>query len=225
MAGHMFDGAPTWSPGDENAPGLLVRSPGDARPMRLSREWACSPQGQIDLRECLAAGCSCGHDVATLTKRVNKGGARYVALQCENCGTNLAFQMRRADHPHWDGYPLWDEDKNPRYWRLWRAQSEARRERWIMDKRTENEAFYQSEEWRALREAVFQRANYTCEKCRRWPAQTAHHTTYALGMLAPIGTLVAVCDPCHKRLHTRGDPWHDPSLPAHYGNSGDWWNE
>jgi 5-methylcytosine-specific restriction endonuclease McrA len=165
----------------------------------------------------LATGCSCGHDVAVLCRRYNQAGARLVALQCQQCGVNLALGMKRADHPNWALYPCWDEEKNRRYWSLYSAQSEARWQ-FMRDARAAEAAeFYQSDKWRALRDNILARNNYHCEVCGKFPAHTAHHTTYQYGLDAPPDTLMAVCDPCHKRLHTLGDPLHDPgAVPAHY---------
>ncbi len=53
------------------------------------------------------------------------------------------------------------------------------------------------ETWKALRQAILERDNYTCQECEA-KATTVHHKEYG-----SIGSfdLVSVCPKCHMRLH------------------------
>jgi len=53
------------------------------------------------------------------------------------------------------------------------------------------------ETWKALRQAILERDNYTCQECEA-KATTVHHTSYGY---VDASDLVSVCPQCHMRLH------------------------
>jgi hypothetical protein len=68
---------------------------------------------------------------------------------------------------------------------------------------------YETAEWRELRDEVISEAGGICQVCGINIAETAHHRSYCSGVICPKGLLVAICWPCHTRLHGR-DKW-DPT--------------
>ena len=67
---------------------------------------------------------------------------------------------------------------------------------------------YESPEWRAKREEIFKRDNYTCQwkGCDHTSTELhCHHTKYFRGHIAdtPEQYLITVCVVCHSRIHNR----------------------
>jgi 5-methylcytosine-specific restriction endonuclease McrA len=58
-----------------------------------------------------------------------------------------------------------------------------------------------SEEWELIRQSVMERANGFCEGCRARVATEIHHLTYEHVGFEFLWELVAICSPCHRRLH------------------------
>lgn len=62
-----------------------------------------------------------------------------------------------------------------------------------------------SREWALLREAVRERANWTCERCKQLPIAATHHLTYERVGHEELTDLQAVCGPCHRFLSAKSD--------------------
>jgi hypothetical protein len=182
---------------------------------RLSTDWPrMAPEAKARVQRRLDQGCWCGAPTATLRKR---NQATYVAvwLQCDGCGKGYGEPFKRADHWHWQSYPLWDE--------ALAAGFSARQQAALEDLQRERVRAYRerarqclewcrtSPEWRVLARAVLERANFRCEACLVEMASTVHHLTYSQGKLPPAWQLRAVCKLCYERLHAdkRGedDEW------------------
>ena len=74
--------------------------------------------------------------------------------------------------------------------------------------KTNNDAFYKSKEWRALRLEALERDNYLCVECKKrgiiTPAFTVHHIKplrVDSSKALQLSNLETVCGPCHNRLH------------------------
>jgi 5-methylcytosine-specific restriction endonuclease McrA len=66
-----------------------------------------------------------------------------------------------------------------------------------------------SADWQSVRQRVLRRAWVTCEGCLEARATEVHHKTYAHVGDEFLFELVAICRPCHERLHLEasdGDP-------------------
>jgi len=63
--------------------------------------------------------------------------------------------------------------------------------------------YMESAEWQAKRRRVLGRAHYLCEGCGTRKAEHVHHLTYVHFGNEFLWELVAVCEPCHERLHGR----------------------
>jgi hypothetical protein len=61
--------------------------------------------------------------------------------------------------------------------------------------------YYETERWRRLRESRLRNSDYICQKCGG-TAHTAHHTDYRwINTRYEYYYLVALCWPCHLKLH------------------------
>jgi ribosomal protein S27AE len=59
---------------------------------------------------------------------------------------------------------------------------------------------YDTKEWYDLKDHVLSLAHRVCADCG-WTATTAHHLTYAYGIICPPQYLVALCAQCHDVRH------------------------
>lgn len=62
--------------------------------------------------------------------------------------------------------------------------------------------YLETPQWKAKSAAVIRRANGVCEGCLDARATEAHHTTYEHIFNEPLFDLVALCRPCHARIHS-----------------------
>ncbi len=58
-----------------------------------------------------------------------------------------------------------------------------------------------SQEWWDRRTLVLERSNGLCEGCREAEAVDVHHLSYAHITQEFLFELVALCAPCHERIH------------------------
>ncbi len=145
-----------------------------------------------------------------LTKRPVSMGWQ-IWLQCVECGNTTAQAFARKSHPHWQDYPIFDTQQYDN-WHRKRANEAAieRADRYEIQRAAYAEWTAAAPEWKAMRRRVMARANKICEACLERPASDVHHRTYDLGKLPPAYYLVALCQPCHERMHTEGDEWGPP---------------
>lgn len=64
-----------------------------------------------------------------------------------------------------------------------------------------SELYFDTPEWRDLRQKVIKRANNICEKCTIYNIQNVHHLTYKRFLEERTEDLLGVCTSCHKELH------------------------
>lgn len=194
-------------------------------PQTLSTPWPrMTPEMRLRVERRLVQGCWCGAATATLKKR-NQSSYIAVWLQCDGCGKGHGEAFRRADHFAWQAYPLWDdtlrETFNQRYRQKLREDGEVRAKERLEAWRTRSKQYHEwcrtSPEWHAVVERILRRSGRRCEACLQAEATTAHHLTYAQGVLPPAWQLRSVCQACHDRLHAdqRGedDEW-SPQPPV-----------
>src|SRR6266508_2712462 len=55
--------------------------------------------------------------------------------------------------------------------------------------------------WAEKRRAALERADYICQVCHKNPATEVHHKTYERVFNELASDLVAICSPCHRKLH------------------------
>lgn len=79
----------------------------------------------------------------------------------------------------------------------------------ITDDKEKYAAYLCSREWSVLKEAVRERSDNTCERCRILPMNACHHLTYARKYKEQLEDLQAICTACHEFTH--GKFWMDPA--------------
>lgn len=62
--------------------------------------------------------------------------------------------------------------------------------------------YYQSPEWKQIRQQKLKEAGYVCELCGSAINLRVHHLTYDHFGCEPLDDLLVVCEKCHTRLHT-----------------------
>jgi predicted HNH restriction endonuclease len=63
------------------------------------------------------------------------------------------------------------------------------------------QAYLNSPKWKNKRLKVLNRAKFKCEKCKKAQATQIHHKTYKHIFNEPLSDLLAVCAPCHRKIH------------------------
>lgn len=86
-----------------------------------------------------------------------------------------------------------------------KLQQKAERAEALRQWHEENDWYYGSDQWLERRALVLKRANYVCEGCGKAKATQAHHITYDHFGDEFLFELLAVCEPCHSRIHGRDD--------------------
>jgi len=85
---------------------------------------------------------------------------------------------------------------------------------------TAYEWYLGSEFWAQKRHAALERANYTCEICRKAPATEVHHKTYVRVFNELASDLMAVCSPCHREIHHHKPAANDNLPPFPIADEG-----
>lgn len=74
--------------------------------------------------------------------------------------------------------------------------------------KTNNDAFYHSAEWKALRQEALERDFHLCQECKKrgiiTPANTVHHIKPLRiddARALQLSNLETVCGACHNKLH------------------------
>ena len=160
----------------------------------------------------------CQHTDTTLRSRVTRNGGIQCVQQCQRCGKATSNPL-----PHREALATCGGEPPPRF-------DDELKERWqlMMDEAREGvmqkfedefwpeyQIYLESPAWKAKSRAVIKRAAEVCEGCCNAPAQQAHHLTYDNVFDEFLFQLVALCTPCHTRLHeSRSRTNTHPALEA-----------
>lgn len=141
---------------------------------------------------------SCGGHTALRVQTLSNG-AKHLRFQCQKCGAAVGTMVRQVDAHlfHQGPVPPWNERLVHATEAAEQAQREEESKKWWLW----YNGYLQSPEWRARRELVLRRAGGTCEGCGLQPAQHVHHRTYDDVGQELLFQLVALCVPCHERVH------------------------
>lgn len=143
-----------------------------------------------------------------VVRRVLRNAVTTYVDQCAFCGRQMrsykkqdVFQKIVGD---WDQSIAdeWEEEQK-RQWKIRSAEYEKAREeknRLWWEKYNHHIA---SPKWRELRSMVLRRANNTCEGCGINRAWHVHHDSYEHMGNEFLFELIALCGPCHSRIHGR----------------------
>lgn len=157
-------------------------------------------QGDVNPRE-----CKCER---TEIRRKNTAAGPRFKRQCLDCGSATGDWLKHRDVEQIVGLlervPAWDESAEDRGRGYFSRLSEER-ETVLAEEKAEWWEWYNwylgTPEWREKADAVLGRAGGLCEGCRKNRALQVHHLTYEHVGAEFLFELVAICRPCHSRLH------------------------
>jgi hypothetical protein len=146
--------------------------------------------------------CSCEN--TELVCRTHKDGSEHFVLHCTKCGKTVHQAIPEAR-----AYAINGGVKPP-------PLDQNRRKNWIAAKQqamkeaeararkpaeAEYDRYLASPQWAAKRQLVLKRAAGICEGCGLAKATDVHHTTYEHRYDEFLFELLALCHPCHERVH------------------------
>lgn len=163
---------------------------------------------------------SCDHESTELRSRTVSGGHIQRVYQCLKCGSATSRALSKDQallESKGKELPPFDDDILDRWASAKKTafeQIEAKYGQFIVatDKTDRKSTdwwkhyndYLLTPQWLEKKRKVLLRAQGMCEGCRDAEATTVHHTTYAHVGEEFLFELLALCDPCHKRLHGEG---------------------
>lgn len=156
----------------------------------------------------------CDHARTELRVFPNRNGATHHKNQCMDCGKAVGNSVPKDGAADADLAPF-DPSLAERYYEARRKRrdaiilknAEAQKQEGD-DRAREYQAYLSSLEWKGRRSKVLARAQGMCEGCGDRKATEVHHLTYEHVFDEFLFELVALCRPCHERLHA--DPAEGP---------------
>jgi 5-methylcytosine-specific restriction endonuclease McrA len=148
----------------------------------------------------------CRHPKLEVRRAVISNGGIQFRSQCLECGELIGSALSKTSVV--SDVPPKDEDLPARYRTAREKEYEDLVQRHL-EKQEQNDqqwwvdygAYLNSLEWQHKRNRVFKRANGICEGCGERAATQIHHLNYKNVQNEFLFELVAICDPCHKRIH------------------------
>lgn len=149
---------------------------------------------------------ACPHAQTQIRRRTVGRDGIQIRHQCLRCGSAVGNAIKKdstnVSLPDFDE-TLSNEFETAReadYKRILRKHlaSQMRRE---ASHQKEYAAYLVSPQWAGKRRKVFERAGGLCEGCRERSAEDVHHLTYDHIYDEFLFELIALCRPCHERLH------------------------
>ena len=151
---------------------------------------------------------NCQHAHTALRRRVIKGGQIQFVQQCLRCGESGSQPLSKAKALELSGGgdpPAFD-DQLREAWEQRRTESAE-----LIKTKFSRDAFFadydeylKTDAWARRRVLVLKRASGVCEGCGEEVATEVHHRTYDHVGNEFLFELVALCKPCHDRLHEDG---------------------
>ena len=194
------------------------------QPRSIRRKWHF-PSLDIDSREIfteVARQQHCEHLRQEPRVALQSDGKPFYRIQCPDCGQKLSNQLPHSSVPNRERCPRWNEELYQRHLLGRNTAIEQSRAAAIARRKAEWRAVYRrylaSADWQSVRERVLRRAWGTCEGCLEAPATEVHHRTYAHVGDELLFELVAICRPCHERLHPKSANGYPELLERHLQN-------
>lgn len=182
---------PEWGTGED---GRFVKITDDPRLPSLFAQW------QAD---------RCEHERVVIIRFVNAGGASMHQHCCKDCGYAHSRWIKREDAER-EGIAVdFTKDQAASISNRYRSEREASLKalandaavRMQPENRASHDDYLRSPQWQRRRSKVMARAGHLCEGCLTNPALDVHHRTYAHFGNEFAFELIALCRPCHERLH------------------------
>lgn len=154
-----------------------------------------------------AISTACDHPETELRDQIVSGGGTQRKHQCLICGSAKggAAKLDKSVHvPQWDTSlrSRWEEgkaDERREIEELWVERTEEL----VTDGYELYLNYISSDDWRYKRKRILQRDGNICQACLAAKASEVHHHTYDNLYEEFMFELVAVCRPCHERLHSK----------------------
>lgn len=151
--------------------------------------------------------CDCSRKA--VRQRTQRNGVLIYAEQCLDCGRFIrAISKRAPEIIQMPNRVAFDETLQEKWRQRQREYSEQRQQARDAARQEQNAEWWakysrylETNAWRLKRQAVLTRANNWCEGCAMRPAVHVHHTTYEHVFNEFLFELVALCEPCHRRIH------------------------
>jgi 5-methylcytosine-specific restriction endonuclease McrA len=163
-----------------------------------------SPEYNAELTELYKP---CTHPKTELRRRVISNGQTRYGVQCLVCGSSIKV-IPRSSLNDVSRVPDYDENIQVCYRERRQRRVSEVRERYLRLQAAEKSQWWawysqylQSPAWRKKRDLVIRRAKGMCEGCGEKPVDQVHHLTYDHAGDEFLWELVAVCRPCHDRVH------------------------
>jgi hypothetical protein len=180
------------------------------------------PSFEINSREIsteVARQQHCDHRRQEPRVALQSDGKPFYRIQCPDCGEKLSQQLPHSSVPNRERCPQWNEELYQRRFLGGSAAFEQNRAVAVAKRKAEWRAVYDrylaSADWQSVRQRVFNRAHGTCEGCLETRATEVHHQTYAHVGDELLFELVAICRPCHERLHPNSSTGYSELLESH----------
>jgi hypothetical protein len=158
---------------------------------------------------------ACEHPQTIIIQRVDTAGRPFFSRYCKHCGVKFGGPIPRvkaeaegvaptseseieldAERYTAERQAQFDKLVNAAVERAERAAKEALEE-W----RQGYDDYLRSPQWKRRAAKIMERAAGVCEGCLTRPAEEVHHLTYANVREEFAFELVALCSPCHRRVH------------------------
>lgn len=154
--------------------------------------------------------CDCTDSEIKITERTIAGGSTQYVKQCRWCGSAIGSAIKKATV---EGQPpeFNDRLRNQYLAKQARLMNEIKCAQIDQDKQRESQFwneysdYLESDKWKKKREKVLRRDENVCQGCDSRMANVVHHLTYENLYDEFLFELVAMCGPCHTKLHRRRD--------------------
>lgn len=150
---------------------------------------------------------NCTHPESEIRRRILKTGSITLYKQCCTCGEPLTSALSKSGYTALQIQSLnpYDEDLRQFYYEQHKVGNSQERQKQsdalMAEKRAKYREYLCSPAWAYRRERVLERDQYKCRACEQARATQVHHLTYDRIFEEPLFDLVAICEPCHKRIH------------------------
>jgi 5-methylcytosine-specific restriction endonuclease McrA len=147
----------------------------------------------------------CSHERTEVRYKTGANGIKLLGTQCMMCGQmpkGAQWLSQKGVDIH--SFEEFDETISER----WRAAQNQARQLKLQKEKLERHLEYEryireSPEWQAIRVKVTKRDGYLCQACLETGATEVHHKNYLHLFDEILFDLIAVCRPCHQKIHGR----------------------
>lgn len=137
-------------------------------------------------------------------KQAKSNGDWMLKQQCSNCGQSAGktfkFELIGGKQNLFK-IPLFDEEKLQAYYDRQQQKRQADYAVELDEKRKVYYEYLKSDKWKLKRDKVMLRDKNVCQACLTRTATDVHHLTYERIYNEPLFDLVAICRPCHEKIH------------------------